>query len=668
VLDGATRVGKALLALGLVLAPFSFSLAAVTIEKGPTELSVRTSFYQASIANEGFQITLRRGTEIVLQSAGPADSYPNLGFVAHGAQQHLTKLSSFHQSGSMATLEYDTTVSGVTARVEIQAEEDQLHFRTWLLCSDNTYAPSLRYHLDSYGLWYGGGFQGYREPHAYPLNNAKITPRMFFAQGASQGTPIWYSTKGVAIWVTTFHDFNYSINDLVSGRPNGLLDVEMPGVSSLSYDILIAPDVREVLRRINRKLGFPQTVPPGDYFRLPIYTTWVENKTAVSQEKVLEFARAIRAHHLPAGVIEIDDKWEDGYGDLRFNLTKFPAPKAMNEELHRLGFRVTLWVHPFVNVGTQSFSDPKIQPLLMKDLSGKPGLIKWWQGDAATWDLTNPQASAEFRRRLQQLQDRYGFDGFKFDGGDVHLVPIDLLPFHPIRPANFPDVYNREATSHFPWSETRVGIYSQPVGVVQRLIDKQSVWGNDNGLGAVVPEAIMTSLRGFTYVMPDMVGGNQYDGDTIDKELLVRWAQASALMPLLQFSWGPWHFDEETVRLCREASALHTKFSPYIIKLANAAPRTGEPILRPLWYNFPGDQTAQAITDQYMVGDALLVAPVLEKGARSRKVYLPEGRWRDYRSGKVFEGDRTLRDYPAPLDTLPLFISEEFASQVDLEP
>ena len=66
--------------------------------------------------------------------------------------------------------------------------------------------------------------------------------------------------------------------------------------------------------------------------------------------------------------------------------------------------------------------------------------------------------------------------------------------------------------------------------------------------------------------MPDMVGGNQYDNDRIDKEMMVRWAQASALMPLLQFSYGPWHFDEETVRLCREASELHVKFAPYIVR------------------------------------------------------------------------------------------------------
>lgn len=642
--------------LSFMLGVAIFVHASVAVENTTEQLSVKTGSYSLAIVHNGFEVKLQRQGELLLESASASDALPNLGFTASGAQQRLTKLRSFRQTNETILLEYDTTLSGTTARVEIKPEEERIRLRTWILNNDTSYAPSFRYRLNTAGAWYGGGFQGYRQAQVFPLNTASISSRLFLAQGASQGTPVWYSTQGVAIWVRTPHDFVYSIDAINDGGPNRLLNVEMPGVSSLSYDILVAPNTREVIRRINREIGWAKTVPPAEYFRLPIYTTWVEHKTAVSQQKVLEFARAIRDNKLPAGVIEIDDKWENGYGDLRFDASKFPDPKSMNDELHRLGFRVTLWIHPFVNVDTQSFNDARIRPFLMKDLSGNPGLIKWWQGDAAVWDFTNPQAADEFRRRLSELQTRYGFDGFKFDGGDVNLVPIDLLPARSTTAAEFPDVYNRETTVHFPWSEARVGTYSQPLGIVQRLIDKESVWGKDNGLAATLPEAIMSSMRGFAYVMPDMVGGNQYENDKIDKELLIRWAQASALMPLLQFSFGPWHFDDETVRLCREASELHMKFSPYIIKLANDVPKTGEPILRPIWYNFPTDKAAQDITDEFMVGDAVLVAPVLVKGATARDIYLPEGQWRDYKSGRIVEGGRKLVSHPAPIDTLPLFI------------
>lgn len=357
-------------------------------------------------------------------------------------------------------------------------------------------------------------------------------------------------------------------------------------------------------------------------------------------------------------MIEIDDKWEAKYGDQTFDAAKFPDPKAMNDELHRMGFRVTLWVHPFVNADTETFAKLHDSDLLVRDLSGKAGLIRWWQGVAAVWDFTNPRAALEFRARLERLEKQYGFDGFKFDGGDVNMTPRDLRTAGHITAAEYCDVYNREAVAHFPWNETRVGVYSQPLGIVQRLIDKHSVWGRENGLAAIVPEAITVSLRGFPYIMPDMVGGNQYDGDTIDKELLVRWAQASALMPLLQFSVGPWHFDDETVRLAREASELHVKFAPYIVRLANAAPKTGEPILAPLWYHVPDDPETYRTMDQFMLGQDVVVAPVMEKGAVSRNVYLPAGRWRDRKTGTIAEGGRWLREYAAPLDTLPVFVRE----------
>ena len=285
-------------------------------------------------------------------------------------------------------------------------------------------------------------------------------------------------------------------------------------------------------------------------------------------------------------------------------------------------------------------------------------LTRWWNGPATIWDVSNPKASAEFRRRLHDLQSQYGFDGFKFDGADVNFMGTDAVPLNNITNAQYSDVYNKEATAQFIYNETRVGVYSQPLGIVQRLIDKHSVWTNMNGLQSLIPEAILSSVRGFQYLMPDMVGGNQYDNDKIDKELIIRWAQASALMPLLQFSWGPWHFDREAIDRAREASELHIEFAPYIFELATRARTTGEPILAPLWYHAPKDSDTYRIVDEYMVGGDVVVAPVVTKEASSRDVYLPAGHWRDYNTGESLQGGKWLRGYSAPLNRLPLFVRD----------
>lgn len=604
-------------------------------------LAVSTPAYRLTITRSGFEYVLTRNGETVFEAAPLALT-----------GQQVTKLRSFHQSPGSLTLEYDTSGNDVVARIELRPESDRIHFETWLLGGGGKLTPAFGFRLEPAGLWYGGGFQGDRAPQVFPLNRARIEPRRFLADGNTQGTPFWYTTKGIALWIRTPHDFAYSIN---SGTA-GLLSLEMPGTSELAYDVLLAANIRDVVRLVTKEIGWPVSTPPAAYFRLPIYTTWVEHKTGVSQVKVLEYAKAIRENDLPAGVIEIDDNWESKYGDQQFNTAKFPDPRAMVTELHKMGFRVTLWVHPFVNTDSETFGSAQMRPLLVSDLSGNPGLIRWWNGNAAVWDFTNPRAASEFRDRLTRLEKQYGLDGFKFDGGDVDLVPRDLHASRQITAAEYADIYNRQAAAHFPWEETRVGVYSQPLGIVQRLIDKNSVWGVENGLAATIPEAITVSLRGFPYVMPDMVGGNQYDNDRIDRELLIRWAQASALMPLLQFSVGAWHFDKECVRLTREASQLHVEFSPYIIRLANDVPRTGEPIVRPLWYNFPDDKEAQPITDEFMLGDLVVVAPVLQQGAVTRDVYLPAGEWKEYRTGRMVAGGQWLRSWPAPLDTLPIFV------------
>lgn len=625
----------------------------------PTDdLVLRTSHYAARIAKDSFVISIQRGDDLVFETGRQGDAATSLEFTRDDKPQHVTRLRRIDEAGNTFTLSYDTTHKDVVARVEIRREPDRLHVKSWILDGSATPLPNVAVRLEPSGEWFGGGFQGFREPLVLPLNAARIKKKWFLAEGNTQGTPFWYSTKGIGLWVRTPFDFKYSVNAEVNGSPDGLLRIEVPQATVLEYDIFVENDVSAVLRRIVKEIGYPSQTPPLEYFRSPIYTTWVEHKTEVSQQKVLEYASSIHSNRLPCGVIEIDDRWESHYGDTEFDKTKFPDPKAMVSALHNLGYKVTLWVHPFVNPDSETFRAHQEDGLLMKDRSGKAMLTRWWNGEAAIWDISNPKATAEFRRRLQALQSRYGLDGFKFDGADVNFMGTDAVPLGNITNAQYSDVYNHEATAKFTYNETRVGVYSQPLGVVQRLIDKNSVWTNANGLQSLIPEAILSSMRGFQYLMPDMVGGNQYDNDRIDKELIVRWAEASALMPLLQFSWGPWHFDQEAVDRSREASELHMKFANYIFELATSARTTGEPILAPLWYHSPRDTNTYRIVDEYMLGRDVVVAPVLAKGSTSRDVYLPEGAWRDYKNGDLVQGGKWLRGYAAPLDSLPLFLRD----------
>ena len=138
-------------------------------------------------------------------------------------------------------------------------------------------------------------------------------------------------------------------------------------------------------------------------------------------------------------------------------------------------------------------------------------------------------------------------------------------------------------------------------------------------------------------------------------ELFIRWTQASALMPMMQFSYAPWNLDENAVEICRKYAQLHEDLGSYIYQLALQNGETGDPIARPLFYDHPDDEQAYLISDQFMVGERFLVAPVLKEGAVERDIYLPEGLWKDYWSSKVYKGKKRLENFPAPIDVLSTF-------------
>jgi alpha-glucosidase len=158
-----------------------------------------------------------------------------------------------------------------------------------------------------------------------------------------------------------------------------------------------------------------------------------------------------------------------------------------------------------------------------------------------------------------------------------------------------------------------------------------------------------------------MIGGGEYQSflhaSTIDEELVVRSAQVHALMPMMQFSVAPWRvLSKENEAICLNMAKLHEKMGPMILELAKQASKTGEPIVKPMALAFH-ESGFETIKDQFMLGDEILVAPVVEKGVRSRTVVLPQGNWKSD-EGKLIEGGKTI-EITVPLERLPYFTKQK---------
>ena len=187
------------------------------------------------------------------------------------------------------------------------------------------------------------------------------------------------------------------------------------------------------------------------------------------------------------------------------------------------------------------------------------------------------------------------------------------------------DAQAAERLRQYGYNELRACFKRGARPLVQRQCDKLNEWGED-GIASIVPCGLAQGIIGSLYSCPDMIGGGNYLSFTeerirnADRELFVRYAQIAALMPMMQFSAAPWRaLDESSLAIVRECVALHRRYRDYILETAHRAASSGEPMLRYLEYEFPHEGLARVI-DQFMLGDRLLVCPVLKSGARSRRI------------------------------------------------
>lgn len=409
--------------------------------------------------------------------------------------------------------------------------------------------------------------------------------------------------------------------------------------------------VRELLCAENRN-----GIPPREMFEKPQYNTWIEMEWDCSQEKVLRYAREILEHGYPAGVLMIDDCWCRAYGDWDFDAARFPSPKEMVDTLHGMGFCVMLWCCPFVSPDTAVFRELERAGVLVKTAGGETAISHWWNGYSAVLDLSDPGAVAWFHAQAERLMRDYGIDGFKMDAADPEYYP-DGFVFSDGSERSFQAKAWAEAGTKYPFNELRAGFNAGWLPVANRLRDKNHSWTNE-GLNTLVPDGIAMGLCGYQYLCPDMIGGGMVpdfhrEGFAFDGELFVRYCQVAAMFPMMQFSRAPWKvLGEAEQKLCLAAVKLHEAFGEYILKTAQECALSGEPMLRCLEYAYP-HRGYGGITDEFLLGESVLVAPQLKKGETLRRVVIPEGEWKDRKGRILREGEYEI---PTPLEELSVWI------------
>lgn len=519
----------------------------------------------------------------------------------------------------------------------------------FLICCINTaysqtYTTEITSPNNQKELWWGGFVaKGSEMPYLKPTGELDMSKQNF----NNQNVPLLVSNQGRYIW--SDEAFKFEVTESGIKIESEFEEVKPVKAGNTLRDAYLAAS----------KKHFPPTgkIPNELFFSMPQYNTWIELTYNQNQEDILKYADNILKNDFPVGVLMIDDNWQKHYGNFEFKPDKFSDPKGMIAQLHEKGFKVMLWISPFVSADSPEFRDLSRKGYLVRRKgSREPAIINWWNGYSACYDFTNPEAFEYFVSILKGMQKEFNVDGFKFDAGDVQYYNPDVV-----------ESYKKDATStdhseawarlglEFSFNEYRACWKMGGEALVQRLGDKRYSW---SAVELLIPDMISAGLLGHAYTCPDMIGGGAVgsfrglDPTTSDQKLIVRSAQIHTLMPMMQFSVAPWRIlDEKHLEICRNMAKLHVKMGEYILEYAHKTSETGEPIVRHMEYMFPNQGYAEC-KDQFMLGDKYLVAPVVNNDDQ-RDVMLPEGKWRD-ELGVTYKGGRTI-SIKAGIERLPYF-------------
>ncbi|MDD5224263.1 MAG: glycoside hydrolase family 31 protein [bacterium] len=470
--------------------------------------------------------------------------------------------------------------------------------------------------------------------------------------------PFFLSSRGYGMLLDTGYRTNF---ELTSVYPDAFrLETEGPG---LKFYLFYGPDPQKIISDFTWMGGGKPPLPPRW-----VFAPW--NDAVGGEREVRKVAETIRSNHIPSGVIWTED-WASPQGSYSVNEDFYPQLGQLIDDLHQDGFRFLTYYWPYLIEGTPEFNEGVQGQWVVKRPDGGPFVFPVMFRRVAEVDFTNISAVVWYQSLLKRGIS-LGFDGWMFDFGEY--TPAS---------ASFSDGRSgREMHNRYPFfaqsvvrdilsSEHEDGDFaffsrsgylgSQGQVDIAWPGDQNTSWEAADGLPSVIPAGLSLGLSGVALFGPDIGGYHSVFSANTDRELFYRWVQVGALSPIMRthHGWpgGNWSFDtdQETLELYREYARLHTRLFPYLYAYAARAHETGLPIMRHLFLQYPNDPEVFGLDYEYLLGEEILVAPVLSAGAREQRLYLPYGTWFDFWTDRSYAGPGWIT-VSAPLDRIPLLV------------
>lgn len=580
---------------------------------------------------------------------------------------------SFYREDTLILREYYRNYNGTISRESCCLK---LVARNYKPIIGGDYALTMRFESNDSEKMYGMG--QYQQPY-FDLKGCILE----LAQRNSQvSIPFMMSSLGYGfLWN------NPAVGSAVFGK--NYTEWTSQASKQFDYWITVADNPRGIVENYTAVTGRVPLMPSN------LLGLWQCKLRYRTQEEVLNVARRYKELGIPLDVIVIDFFHWTRQGDWRFDAEYWPDPKAMVDELHKMGTKVMVSVWPSVDRKSENFNEMYERGLLIRTERGTIQTYDF-QGDCLVVDMTNPEAREFIWEKCKKNYYDYGIDMFWLDNAepDLAVYDYDNYRYSEGTALEVGNIYPLLYTKTFFDGIASLGKGSDMLHLVRcGWAGSQKyaslIWSGDipstfESLADQLVAGLHMGLAGIPWWTTD-IGGfmTEDENDPQFRELLIRWYEFAVFTPILRMHGdrGPhdipalsdkeygggylftghanelWSYGENNMKIMIDYLKIRFSMKSYIEKLMQEAHKTGMPIMRAMFLEFPTDKTCWEIKDQYMFGDKYLVAPIIKAGMIERQVYLPEGTWENIHNHQIYKGS-TMIECDAPLEIIPVFLKK----------
>lgn len=466
--------------------------------------------------------------------------------------------------------------------------------------------------------------------------------------------PFYLSGKGYGVFVNHTERVSFEVGTESVDK----VAFSVPG-ESLDYFLIAGDDLKGVLGNYTALTGRPP-LPEAWTFGLWLSTSFT---TDYDEATVAEFVDGMQERKIPLSVFHFDCFWmrEFQWCDFEWDPRTFPEPEEMLKRLHRRGLRICVWINPYIGQASALFKEGMEQGYFLKRPDGSVWQWDMWQPGMALIDFTNPAACRWYQGKLSALVDM-GVDCFKTDFGE--RIPEDCVYWDGMDPVKMHNFYT------YLYNKTVYEVLEEKKGEGKGILFARSAtvggqkfpvhWGGDcwstyTAMEQSLRGGLSLLLSGFGFWSHDIGGFEQ----TSTADVYKRWCAFGLLSSHSRLHGStsyrvPWAYDEEAVDVLRFFTKWKLRLMPYLYEAAMQAHRTGVPVMRAMVLEFPRDRVCRYLDRQYMLGDALLVAPVMNEEGIG-EYYLPEGVWTNFFTAERKPGGKWYAENCSYFD-IPLWV------------